>query len=241
MAATLVGTAAVSSGSGTELTIDLTALTGGLGSTALAGDTVVLSFHFLTVGESGRTLEPTTSGYTKLANLFANDTYETNLYVGHKIMGGTPDTTVVVPSPVNGRPNIASVEVWRGVDSSTPIDVTTTTDTGVNGGIATPPAITPVTTDALIIIIGANSTTASEPITAISSGYSNELIENAPSTTYASLGTGSKAWISGTETPGVYTGGGTVTTSSWAAVSLVLRPAASTTNNSARRMHMMMM
>ncbi len=206
------------------MTLDLTSLTGGSGSTALEDDIVVVFCNYATTGTADQNIEPTTTGYTELADLYSNDTVESQLYVGYKIMGSTPDTSVVFPNLSLGRPIVASCQVWRGVDTTTPIDVTTTTATGINGGIPTPPAITPTTSGAEIIIVGANGTNADSLITAISSGYSNQVISNNTSSIWGSIASGSKSWTSGTETPGAYTGGGTLFSSAWTAATVVLRP-----------------
>jgi hypothetical protein len=166
----LVGT---KSGSGTgAVTLDLTALTGGLGSAAEEDDIVLLAFSY----HSGvdQNMAPTTSGYTELADLYQNDGFDTNLWVGYKKMGSTPDTSVEVPSV--SRPTSVVVQVWRGVDPVTPIDATTTTAGGTNSGIPNPPSITPTTVGATVVAAGATASAAL-------------YVSGAPSTFYDYVGT----------------------------------------------------
>ena len=83
-----------------------------------------------------------TSGYTEVADLFADDTVDTNFGVFYKKMSGTPDTTAVCNlDGVTNNGHSAVAVVFRGVDTTTPMDATATTATGVNTGIADPPSI----------------------------------------------------------------------------------------------------
>lgn len=139
------------------------ALTGGIASTPAAGDFVLLSYNNGLTTNRDLSAVVTTSGYTLLADLHANDSFDANMAVFTKLMGGTPDSNVVVV----GRPGSASVvivhiSVFRGVDASTPLDVTSTTATGIDTGNVDPAAITPITDGNVIAIFGSDgiSTTA---------------------------------------------------------------------------------
>jgi hypothetical protein len=67
-------------------------------------------------------------------------------------MGSTPDTTITFSQTGNAdNAGTASILVFRNVDTTTPIDVTTTTATAANTVLANPPAITPTTAGAWII------------------------------------------------------------------------------------------
>ena len=119
--------------------------------------------------------------------------------------------------------------VFRGVDTTTAIDVTTQTATGVgteytNHIYVDPPSITPATAGAMLVIIGAGSENdTSEPTPP--SGYSDqEYIYATPGYDY-SLVAATKTWSSGTEDPGSWDLSIAYTQErAWAAVTLALRP-----------------
>jgi hypothetical protein len=138
-------------------------------------------------------------------------------------MGGTPDTSVQVSG--TGSTNNAgrvTVFVFRGVNGTTPIDVTATTATGINTGRPTPPAITPTTSGAWIYSMGASGNQA--PL-AFTSTLPNFITATQGDTTSVTIGSGAFEWVSGTYTPAQFGGNSTSTNYSWAAVTLALRPA----------------
>lgn len=140
MAIQFVGTVTTSaSGS-----LSLTSLTGGIGS-APATDDIVLVAVF---GTDGSDINIAVTGYTEVADIYANGAGDSNFGVYYKIMGGSPDTTVTIPSLTNVR---AVVYVLRGVDTTTPEDATATTATKITSGIPDPPSITTVTANAMVV------------------------------------------------------------------------------------------
>lgn len=149
------------------------ALTGGIASTPAAGDFVLLSYNNGLTTNRDLSAVVTTSGYTLLADLYANDSFDANMAVFTKLMGGTPDSNVVVV----GRPGSASVvivhiSVFRGVDTSIPLDVTSTTATGIDTGNVNPAAITPITDGNVIAIFGSGGVgTSARAFTAGSVAY----------------------------------------------------------------------
>lgn len=225
-----VGGASTASAGSSSLTLSLTALTGGLASAPAEDDIVILSFAQHIAGDAN--LAPTTSGYTELADLYTSDEGDLNMYVGYKVMGVTPDTTVTVPSQGTGS-LIVAVHVWRNVDTTTPIDATTTTATGVDTVQADPASITPVTSGAVVIVVGASaSDTTNSDITTVPSGYTVEVSRNTSASRECGLVVGAKAWAGGAENPGVFTG--TTSTDSkavWGAVTIALRPASPVSNS----------
>src|SRR3990167_4835602 len=75
-----------------------------------------------TIGNStvDRDMAMTTASYTELADLYANDSTDTNFGVFRKVMGATPDSTAVCTG-VDSSTIMAAVEsVWTGVDTTTP-------------------------------------------------------------------------------------------------------------------------
>jgi hypothetical protein len=226
---TYVGGNTNSSATGAEVTIDLTSLSGGSDTSPSEGDIVVLAFHYWQDANTDYDLAPTTSGYTELADVHSSDAYDGDLYVGYKVMGSTPDTSVVIPSnPDVGRVTTSLVYVWRGVDQTTPIDVTTTSTAGSNSITADPPSITPTTPGALVLAIGGASadSSSSRSLTGAPTGYSGFLNSVRESGETGSVAIAYKFWSgSGAEDPGAFTHGTSSTNYSWCAATVALRPA----------------
>lgn len=203
----------------TNLTVSLTSLSGGSASAPAEGDIVIVSYA--TGSTADRDLSPVTSGYTRHCDLYSNDSYDTNLWVATKIMGSTPDTSVVLPPSGNNSDAItASVQVWRASSGKTISIYDIQTATGKNGGRPTPPAITPTRLTSIVISAGAyalNSTTA-----LTSSDLSNFVSVGSSDSYCSTLGMGSFAWTSGTFTPAQFGGGSTSTSASWCGFSLVI-------------------
>ncbi len=216
---------------GSTVSTSLTALTGGLAAAAATDDIVIAAFN--QASDTLRTLSFNTSGYTSFGLLQGNDTLKTNLISGYKIMGATPDTTVVFNKIGDTSDcQCISVQVWRGVDLTTPMDVTVQTVAATDGGYPTPPAITPSTAGAVVICIGATAhqqnTSPSANIYTSSDSLSPFIGRNQEDTASNGLiGMGAFAWTSGTFTPATW--GASVdlsdVTNSRAAVSAALRPA----------------
>lgn len=221
------GNTNIGTGSST-VTVDLTALTGGSDSSPSTGDLVIVALNYN--GSTNANVPPSvsTSGYTNITSLFSDDSNETNLLIARKFMGGTPDTSVAgaVPGGSGSRAFTVAVQVWRGVDTTNPLDVTTTTDTGIDSSTANPPSITPVTSGTYVIAIGANASGNNDTaFNSAPSGYSNFVNSSGSGGTFTRAGVAlaSKAWTSGAEDPGSFGVNSTNTSSSWAAVTLALR------------------
>lgn len=161
-----------------------------------------------------------TSGYTDLLTDHAatNPGRES----GYKVLGATPDTVVTFNVAASER-TAGVVQVWRGVDTGTPIDNTPTTASG-GAGMPDPPSYTTVTDGALVVAIGLlDDDNAAASVTA-PAGYSNLLAhdnsanpDNA-TTMIASL----EKVTAGAEDPAAFGGTGT---DAWQAVTFALRPA----------------
>lgn len=217
-------------GTAGNITITLTSLTGGLASSPAAGDLVIVYFGAGSLSD----INLIVSGYTEIVELYSNDTYDTNLVVARKFMGATPDTsfTLTIPSgntsPTGTLDNAGAVavQVWRGVDSVTPLDVTQTTDAGTDTVLCDPPAITPTTSGAIIVSGGAGghsrgplATYSSSDLTAFLSAAGNDGND-------VTIGLGYRVWTSGSFNPAAFTFSAIDSASfSWAAVTLALRPA----------------
>lgn len=224
MAISYVGGTSASNSSGSISSISLTSLTGGSNSSPSTGDIVIISINNNDSSVGGT--YPVISGYTSVAELNAQDSDETWSTTAYKIMTSTPDTSISFT--VNNSYGVTVVvQVWRGVDQINPIDVTTTTATGINSSQADPPSITPNTSGSVVLAIGHNAYGPSSirQFTAVSSGYSNEIIVLCTAAIdRGSTAIGSKSWTSGAEDPAAFTVNASGASSSWTAVTMVLKP-----------------
>lgn len=182
--------------------IDITALTGGVGTAAQAGDLVVV--HLFAASNSDRGLHVVEPGWTEDAYLYYNDSIDAQLTVAHKVMGAVPDASVsFIANTGNSSSRIVAVaEVWRGVDQASPLDVPILTGGRANGLILAPPPITPVTTGAMIVAaqVGAHEAGAGQTYSA--SGYDTTFADGGFDGTHdVSAFLGHKAWSGGTFTP----------------------------------------
>jgi len=219
-------TVAIPGSLSTNTNISLTNLTGGLASSPSENDIVIVAYASASTYDVN--LAVNTSGYTEVADLYANDTTDTNLSLNWKRMGSTPDATVEVnATTAQIFSGAVLIQVWRGVDTTTALDVTTTTATGTNTVIANAPSITPITSGAVVCVFGAGGGTQTTR-TYSHSGLSNVLsISGENVTRMGFVGGGSFAWTSGTYDPDAFTlvGGADNVLYSCAAATLALRPA----------------
>ena len=199
------------------------ALTGGTHSTPQPGDLVVIG---CTVASQARTPACAISGYTSATQINANGTtYDTSLNMSWKVMGGTADTTFTLPSTGNiADAQRWTVQVWRGFDTTNNFDVTTVSASGTATGRPNPGSVTPTTTGAVVGIIGAGAAATGAAYTAPANYTTNFLTGTTADTNDAMIGSGYRAWTSGTEDPAAYTGGTTNAVDSWAAFTYVIRP-----------------
>lgn len=207
-----------------DRTITLTSLTGGLASAPATDDLVIVYFG------TGSTVDRdlVVSGYTEIAELYSNDTEDTNLVVARKFMGATPDTSFTLTGGTlsTSDAGAVAVQVWRGVNQTTPLDVTRTTATGVNSILCNPPAITPVTAGAIIVAGGAGAHDDATIRTFSSSDLTSFISAGGSDTNSVTIGLGYKVWTSGAFDPAAFTYSSADSTAfSWAAVTLALRPA----------------
>lgn len=170
------------------------------------------------------------SGYSAAhTQLWADDDAEVFAQVSYKLMSETPDTSVDIPARIGTSTSVAgTVMVFRNVNLSTPFDVTTTTNTGINGAVPDAPAITPVTDGALIVVFGSGSM---DPISELGKPSNLSATTNhfqqakGPSSVFAVAAMGIYTeWSSGSFNPDTFTGGTSSASGARAAVTLALRP-----------------
>ncbi len=144
---------------------------------------------------------------------------------GYKVMGATPDTIITFNQTGTflAEDTAGVLQVWRGLDTSTPEDAT---PTGAGGGSGMPdcPSITTVTDGALVFALGfLDDDEVAASVTA-PSGYSNLLAMQPASSGNATMMIASKEVTSaGAEDPAAFGGPGD---DEWEAATFALRPAA---------------
>ena len=212
-------------GTTSVVNVSLTDLTGGSDTAPSAGDFVVV--YYGTGSNSTARAITVNSSYTNLTKIAANDTYDTNLVVGYKRMGSTPDTSVQVSGTLDtADAGAVVVHVFRGVDETSPLDVTSITATGTDSVLCNPGAITPTTAGAWIIAGGAGAHIGGTEIYS-SSDLTSFRTVGANDTYDVTVGAGLKTdWTSGPFDPAAFTWSDSSATSySWAAYTIALRPA----------------
>ena len=192
-----------------------------------AGDLVIVAGGCIPWSTSSDpTVGAVTSGYTRVTKLKSG---YLSFAVDYKIMGETPDTAVTVGgSDYSAYGDGVVILVYRGVNTTTPLDVTATTAhvyDSASPGTPNNPSITPTTEGALIVPLVAwfhyAGTTPTAP-----TGYTLTDFESYdPGSAYV-VAAAEKEWSgSGAEDPAAW---GNVTLGAWdewAAVTLAIRPA----------------
>ena len=187
--------------------VSLTALTGGVDTTARANDLVIVAFA---VGSTtDRDLSLNTAGYTEITDIYidTSNPVDGNLAVFYKVMGSTPDTTVV--SNPTGSANDGGamvVHVFRNVDLTNIFAGTTTSTTTQGITSPNPPAITTTVGDSVVMAISgvfdANTTNLSSTqlsgFTTVSGSDTNSATLGAGFLTTATVGSVDPTSITGT-------------------------------------------
>ncbi len=201
--------------------------------TILADDLVVAIFSCgsssdrpdATIQATGYTL-----GNTNLTS--ANGAIVANLQMSYKKMPSTPDTSFSYGVSGGTNPSRScAVFVFRGVNTTTPLDVTSTIASGTGTGAADPPTITPSTAGAWIGVAGSychngdrilytNPGDLSSTTNHFRSALGTDTIRD------GCVGAGIKTnWTSGAFDGSTLSGGSTSGTAAWCALAYALRPA----------------
>jgi hypothetical protein len=210
-----------------------TTLTGGSNTSPSAGDLVVVwcCTAWDTTAATSQTISGNNNGaYSNLTFQSANDTYDAGAQLNYKIQGSTVDTSITIPSSASIR-NAQRwvVHVFRGVDSATPLDVTSVPASGIDTGRPDPAGITPTTVGAWIAAYYTSAAQTGTAYTAPSelSGW----LGNTTSDTVDCMNGGGyySSWTTGEYNPQAITAGGTTNAAdSWVAMTIALRPATAT-------------
>jgi hypothetical protein len=207
--------------------ISLTSLSGGIASSASAGDIVFAVRAFKNA--TNRTFTCDTSGYTQLADLYANSTNDAQLGVFYKVLT-TGETSVQISNSGSVSDGAIGVFVFRGENITNPLDVTSTTATFTSTGRPDCPSITPVTNNSLILAIGSGAGASGNPLSDLTapSGMSNfyQVRTGAGTDNQTVLGMATFIQtIAGAYNPATFGGGSTSTSNSACAVTIALRKA----------------
>lgn len=222
------GTTASFVGSTTNDTVSLTSLTGGIASEPQYGDLIIVAVELCGTTNKAYRI----ANFTQIADLYQNDTEDSNFQVGYKLTSIVPETSVVITGGSGSTADgiAVAVHVYRNIDQVTPFDVTRTTAGALNGAIPNPPAITPVTSGALIVVAAgaAHDATAAGLFTAsYLSNFITDTTVALAETNDATVGMGNVEWSSGAYDPAAWTFTGTGgTTGNWSynSVTMALRP-----------------
>lgn len=157
-----------------------------------AGDVIILC---MSVGSSTTAVTLSVAGLTTAATGFESATYSINTYAGFAVSNGT-ETSYTVNSGSTSNGGVATVQVWRNIDNTTPLDVTPVSSTYVINYLRFfQSPITPVTDGSVIVAMGAvthNSTDTFTPSIEISNFISTSSL----GTYRTTLGVGNYIWDS---------------------------------------------
>lgn len=223
---------ATGTGTSSTITVDINGtLTGGIGSSPQQGDLILAYIHRVYTTLLSMSVSGNNSGtYTTQVIAFrSNDTWDSNSYVASQVVGTTPDTSITFSSQYTNTNygGTAIVLVFRGVDTTTPMDVTPTTATGINTNKSDAPSITPVTSGSWILSLNGGAQSSDSTAFTTPSGMTAIVsITGDGSSSDATAIASRYSWTSGAYDPAVVGGGDNNTSSSWTAVTVALRPAA---------------
>lgn len=218
-------------------TVTLGSLTGGDtgDTTPQAGDLVIVTYAIGSTVARTPTIATPGGGaaYTNAnAVLTQSDNFDASMLVAYKFMGGTPDTQVTLSETGGGTGNIAdagayTIQVFRGVDSSTPLDVAVVTGGAANSSAVDPGQITPSTAGAIVVAMGAAASGTGSTMT--SSDLTDFVATSRADTNDISIGAGYSTWAAGALNPAAFGNipAGT-TANSWVSLTIALRPLVTT-------------
>lgn len=199
--------------------------------TLQADDFLIMNYSSSGVGGAQTYAAP--SGWTERNRVQQSGAFSyENLYTFYKKLTGA-DANVAITAEGTNYALSVTIHAFRGVHTSTPFDVTSTTSQGNGNSNPDPPAITPSTTGAWIIVLGGGATRPTTPglnynapgdLSATTNHF--RTIATAGSNGNGQCGTGVKTnWTSGSFDPGAWSGGSNNSNSSWCATTHALKPA----------------
>ncbi len=172
-------------------------------------------------------------GWTEVADLFSDDTYDANLGVYYKVMGASPDASVIFDGVGGTDTQTGAVAMaFRGVDPTTPMDVAATTVSGASGLNTmhpNPPSINHNNPSGVWTVIAGSNVNGTQGARTFTfpTGYTTNAVQRSSNDTSDGIvGLGYRTNPSDPEDPGQMTASGTDGTGyAFAAVTMALRPA----------------
>ncbi len=214
------GATAANTSGARDYNVDLTGI-------AMQEDDIVIAVNFF---EDSRD-NPNgiqTAGYVEIHDIYLSSV-RFNYGMSYKIMGPVPDTVLECSANTRGGISVCIVQVYRGVNITTPLDVTSTSITSTSEAPPNPPTITPVTDGAWVVAAGASGQRNGDTIVTAPAGYANHTQVSQEDTTDAIIAAmADKPWAGGSENPAAWTDWATDTGMESVAVTLALRPAGTT-------------
>lgn len=190
-----------------------------------AGDFILVVHAARSTSDLDMTLAD--GSYAKIADLYSNDTFDANLGVHWKISDGT-EVSLALPGGAGFVVATCSVQVWRGADQSTPLDVVSVTSTGTNTGLAVNSSISTVSDGCVVLAAAAVMTGSSDTVITQPDGFLDATIAAYP----AGASVPTRAAVASKPAPSAgLSAGGQWTHAfssglySWCACTLALRPA----------------
>lgn len=206
--------------------VSLSSLTGGISASVQTGDLILAAGGVGSAADETLSITDGSSAYTLIGSeLYANSTDDTNLRVAYKVATGSDTLTRLVSGAASNKSAALIVFVFRGVDAS-PLDVAAVTATATGDADPDPPAITPQTAGAIIVVIGATGHSDGVQSFTTPSDLTNFVQVNSDDDNDITLGIGLKTdWVSGEFNPAIFNHSSADSGSTWAAMSIALRPA----------------
>lgn len=174
-------------------------------------DLVLVSIF--TNATNDRDMSVTTAWYTEICDLYSNDTSDAQLSIWYKML-----TSLEWSLDVNQSGTRTVVQLFRGVDTTTPIDVASVTASVTNTWVIDNPSITPVTSWAWVLALWVSAAAASTPT--VPSWYSDMYFHN----DYWTFCYSRKSRTSWAEDPWAYGWLSASTSNSYVACTIALRP-----------------
>src|SRR3989344_6008506 len=179
-----VGSAESGAGNNADPTADLTTISG-----LAENDLVIAACGLGDTDAVNGDVTMNTAGYTELNDLFQADDEETNLAVFWKFMTSSVDTSAVCEGSTLGNDTGTAIVVmaFRGVDTTAPFDVASTSITGASDPDADPPSIDWSSTGVWTVIAAASAhilgTSCTSDAYLFPTGYTTGAIECAANDT----------------------------------------------------------
>lgn len=192
---------------------------------------LVVAMLFIQKPEADDNLQPVTSGYTQQVERYEvtpTNSQDLSFGVFTKKMGASPDSSITIQATSASGGNDkwwqVKVSAWRGVHTTTPMDVAAVHNGDDLSGNAVSPAITPVTSGAMVVDMAAACDGNGLNVLDMANPGSYDPFEMSKYGKGVSC-MGAKLWP-GSGAMGPHTHGGTTGgVSCWAAAQIALRPA----------------